>query len=424
MKCEQARDLMHAYVDNQVQSKEIDKLNQHLDSCESCTVEFEEIKYLVQLMGEIDLKELPIGFEEELHEKLVLASQDIEKPSLVNALFKKLTSFKMKRSYYGFAAVPIMLMIVFIATKGFNPSKNTTDESVAAYGDASIERGMILQETNAATTEAGSLKATFSEHLQQASGFANESDLNSGENTILEDTGVDYREGRLIIQSANIRLDLEKYDDVISQIHEMVNQSGGYIESESTSFKYYNSDEDNLKYGYLTLRIPAAGYGSMLTTIKSLGLVVNESNNASDITKVYRDTAAEIENLKVTETRLREIMTQAVEIEDILNIENELTRLRGSISSYEKQIQDWEALVDMTTIYVELNEVKNLKPVVEPIDDSLIGKAMEGLIDTVNGIRRGFENLFIWIVSVSPFLIVLSVGGFIATKLYKKRRTK
>ena len=117
-------------------------------------------------------------------------------------------------------------------------------------------------------------------------------------------------------------------------------------------------------------------------------------------------------------------MAQAVEIEDILNIENELTRLRGSISSYEKQIQDWEALVDMTTIYVELNEVKNLKPIVEPLDDSLIGKAIEGLIGTVNTIVRGLENLFVWVVSASPYLIVLTIGSFIGSKLYKKRRIK
>lgn len=420
MKCEQARDLMHAYVDDQVQSKEIEKLNQHLDSCESCTVEFEEIKYLVQLMGEMDLKALPKGFEEELHEKLVLAAQDFEKPSWFDVIIKKLKTFKMKRMYYGFAAVPVMIMIVVLATRGFNPLKGSMDESAMDV----MEYGMIEQETAAASLDGNGLRTAFTESIQPAAGASPEINAKSEDLSNLEDLNLEYREGRLIIQSANLRLDLEKYDDVIAQIHEMVNQTGGYIESESTSFKYYNSDEDNLKYGYLTLRVPAEGYGSIITSIKSLGLVVNESNNASDITKMYRDTAAEIENLKVTEARFREIMAQAVEIEDILNIENELTRLRGSISNYEKQIQDWEALVDMTTIYVELNEVKNLKPVVEPIDDSLIGKAIDGLIGTVNGIIRGLENMFIWIISVSPYLIALAIGGFIVGKLYKKRRLK
>ncbi len=420
MKCEQARDLMHAFVDDQVQSKEIEKLNQHIDSCESCTVEFEEIKYLVQLMGEMDLKALPKGFEEELHEKLVLAAQDFEKPSWFDVIIKKLKTFKMKRMYYGFAAVPVMIMIVVFATRGFNPLKGSMEESAMDV----MEYGMLEVETVAASLDANGLRANFSESALPAGSISTDAKPKSESLSDLENTDLDYREGRLIIQSANLRLDLEKYDDVIAQIHEMVNQTGGYIESESTSFKYYNSDEDNLKYGYLTLRVPAEGYGSIITSIKSLGLVVNESNNASDITKMYRDTAAEIENLKVTEARFREIMAQAVEIEDILNIENELTRLRGSISNYEKQIQDWEALVDMTTIYVELNEVKNLKPVVEPIDDSLIGKAIDGLIGTVNRIIRGLENMFIWIISVSPYLIALAIAGLLVGKLYKKRRLK
>lgn len=418
MKCEQARDLMHAFVDDQVQSKELDKLNQHLDSCESCTVEFEEIKYLVQLMGEMELKALPIGFEEELHEKLILAAQEVAKPSFLERFVNKFRTFKMKRIYYSFAAVPVMLMIVFIATKGFSPLKGATEESAVGVYDYGVNE----QDTMVSNQSDNGLRASFTQSLEPSGEIAYED--KAFEEKAKTDGLSNYREGRLIIQSANIRLDLEKYDDVLTKIHEMVNQSGGYIESESTSFKYYNSESDHLKYGYLTLRIPAEGYGSVVASIKSLGLVVNESSNASDITKMYRDTAAEIENLKVTEARFREIMAEAVEIEDILNIENELTRLRGSISSYEKQIQDWEALVDLTTVYVELNEVKNLKPVVEPIDNSLIGKAVDGLINTLNSIIRSLEQLFIWTISSLPYLIVLAIGGFIVSKLYKKRRLK
>ena len=70
MKCEQAKQLMHSSVEGLLNEQEIHKLNSHLDTCEACTVEYEEIKYMIQLMGEIDLKELPIGFEEELHNKL------------------------------------------------------------------------------------------------------------------------------------------------------------------------------------------------------------------------------------------------------------------------------------------------------------------------------------------------------------------
>jgi len=168
--------------------------------------------------------------------------------------------------------------------------------------------------------------------------------------------------------------------------------------------------------------MPSDAYITTLEQIKAVGLVTMNTSNASDITKAYRDTAAEIENLKVTEVRLREIMNQAVEIADILTIENELTRVRGSISSYEKQIKDWESLVDMTTITVELNEVKSLKPKVEPIDDSLFGKAKEGLINTINDIRRTVENLVIWLIANSPILVLLAIAAYIICIIYKKRK--
>jgi hypothetical protein len=260
-------------------------------------------------------------------------------------------------------------------------------------------------------------KVTFTES-EEASGFA-------GVNTGTTDSqSSDYRDGRLIIQTASINMDVEKYDTVLADLKNRVIALGGYVENESTSFKTYYSETDNLKYGYVTVRVPSTGYDSILTQIKEMGLVTMESSNANDITKIYRDTASEIENLKVTEARLREIMLKAVEIEDILAIENEMTRIRGSINAYEKQIQEWEALVDMATITVSLNEVKNLKPVVEPLDDSLFGKAKEGFINSINAITRAIENLVIWIVAKSPFLLILAVIAVIASVIYKKRRLK
>ena len=151
-------------------------------------------------------------------------------------------------------------MIVVLATRGFNPLKGSMEESAMDV----MEYGMLEIETVAASVDANGLRATFSESVQPEASASPELNAKSEDLSPTKDLNLDYREGRLIIQSANLRLDLEKYDSVITQIHEMVNLSGGYIESESTSFKYYNSDEDNLKYGYLTLRVPAEGYGSKI----------------------------------------------------------------------------------------------------------------------------------------------------------------
>ncbi|HAS74836.1 MAG TPA: hypothetical protein DCS67_11890 [Clostridiales bacterium UBA8960] len=427
MRCEQAKQLMNAYVDHEINDQELSKLNGHLDSCESCTVEFEEIKYMIQLMGEIDLKELPLAFEEELHEKLIIAAKEIQTEQSrsrkkfkinFNGLGEKMRQFRFRRILVAYAALPLVLVMIVMASKGLQLglSKN---ESVSMTAD--FDNGMAPMETTGAVFGIGESEVVFTESFEKAK----DSSLNFSSTIQAPESQQDvYREGRMIIQTANINMDVEKYDQVMETLKTVVTQSGGYIENESTSFKFYYSDTDNLKYGYITLRIPAGGYHSVMDQIKTLGLVTMESSNANDITKMYRDTASEIENLKVTESRLREIMQKAVEIADILAIENELGRVRNSINAYEKQIQDWEALVDMTTISIQLNEVKSLKPVVEPIDNSLFGKAREGFIHSINSIKRAIENFIIWVVANSPFLVLLSVLAVIISTIYKKRRAK
>jgi hypothetical protein len=444
MNCEQAKQLMNAFVDNELNDQELNKLNAHLDSCESCTVEFEELKYMVLLMGEIELKELPKGYEEELHEKLLLASSEMKELDLLDhiinetndnashkenhgpmsGIVRSLKNFKFNKKFYTYAAIPAVLIIMVFATKDFwSLSKNESAVSDEYYvmetTAAALEMDQARGEESGGFVAGSAPEVSFNESMTlKSNAVTTTAQTPDGENPAEEV----YRDGRMIIQSASIQMDIEKYDDVMSRLKTFVADANGYIENESTSFKYYISDTDQLKYGYVTLRIPAEGYNSILEQIKNLGLVTNDSSNATDVTKAYRDTASEIENLKITESRLREIMAQAVEISDILSIENELTRIRGNINSYEKQIKNWESLVDLTTITVTLNEVKNLKPVVEPLDESLWGKAKEGFIGTINAITHFVEQLFIWLIAKSPYLVGLAIIAIFTKLIYNKRR--
>ena len=431
MKCIEARELMNAYIDNTLSDKELASLERHLDSCESCTVEFEEFKYMVQLMGEIELKELPKGFEEELHEKLILASGEMvnhkhqnetAKSSKVISIFKN--NF-MKKKYYRYSAIPAALILVIFAAKGLFPSLNMakSDQNFESYVAETTAAAMMENDTLYGGLEES--KMAISPNVGEVNvttSFTSNQDTATGEALLKSAGESNYETGRMIIQTSSIQMDVEGFDDKVTQIKSLVEASGGYIENENASYRFYVSDEDNLKYGYLTLRVPEEGYTLITDSIKALGRVTSDASNATDITKQYRDTAAEIENLKVTEQRLREIMSQAVEISDILSIENELTRIRGNISSYEKQMKDWENLVSLTTITVTLNEVKNLKPVVEPIDNSLWSKAKAGFISTINSVKTFFENLVIWVIAKSPYLVSLGVIALIIKHFYFKRR--
>jgi hypothetical protein len=418
MKCEKAKILMNASIDNEISNQDMIALEQHMDSCDSCTVEFEELKYIVQATGELELKELPIGFETELHNRLLAVNRADKKQKTGKSKIKffiEMATRKQSLAIIGTAAVLLLAVFAGKNLLGGMGSNDMVASEMSSDGYAGV-MDQAAPEMSRVEMPAGSNEFTvsFSEEAK-ATGVP------APTTTAQDNDG--YREGRMIIQSANLRLDIEDYDEKFNRIRDWVTAAGGFVENESTSYKTNYNDRENLKYGYMTLRIPASEYGRILEDIKTLGNVISDYANAYDVTKQYRDTASEIENLKVTETRLREIMEQAVEIEDILAIENELTRIRGSINAYEKQLKDWETLVDLTTVTVELNEVESLKPIIESIDDSLWGKAKEGFIQTINSIRKGIEKSFIWIISKSPILFAIAVLAFVINKIYKKRRT-
>ena len=224
----------------------------------------------------------------------------------------------------------------------------------------------------------------------------------------------------MIIQSRNINIEIVNYDEAESDLKQKAIEWGGYIENESTSKQGYNLEND-LKNGSLIIRIPNEKFEEMMALLKGYGNVIYDNVYAQDVTKEYRDTAQEVENFKLTEERFRELLKTASDMKDVLAIENELTRIRSQINQYERQLKDWEVLVDLSSISVDIREVNSLKPVIEPIDDSLFGKAKAEFIQTINGLRFLLENVFIWTVANSPILIILGFGVIVWWRKTKKK---
>ncbi len=428
MKCEDARLLMNVAIDGELEANDLTRLNDHLEHCEHCTVEYEELKYLKELLGEIEMKELPLNFETELHTLLVEESLK-EKPKAE----KKSLAGKTRKLFRGHLnyviAAAAMLVIVFVGSQrpflnlngGFSKESMSTlnydmaEETTADYG---------AEATAAAPQEAAGARSFMNSAPPMVEDQAMESEsvnLKMAESQL--DDSTLYRTGRLIVNTGNISLQVVNYDEVMEKISEQVQAWDGYIENENTSVKGYY-DARNLKYGYMTIRIPSEQFNIMMTQLAQYGNVTNTDVHAEDITKNYRNAAQDIENLKITESRLQEILANATDVQDVLSIENELTRIRGQINNYQRQIKDWEILVDLSSIQIQLDEVTSLEPVIEPIDDSLLGKARAGFIENINSMRRAVESIIIWIISNSPMLILIGVLAAITSWLYKKNKKK
>lgn len=228
-------------------------------------------------------------------------------------------------------------------------------------------------------------------------------------------------DSRMIIYSADVWLDIVNYDETYEKIAAMVRDMGGYISDANTSYKYYDeSNPDNsLKYGRLTIRVPQERFMGTVDFLETMGVQKNLNIWSQDITAQYRDIANEVVNLEIRETKLREIMERAEEVEDVITVERELSRVRGDINTYMGTLKDWERLVSLSTIHIDLNEVETLEPKIKPLDKTLLQKARDGFVNSINQLKFLGETLFIGLIAFSPKILVWAIVFFVGYKIVK-----
>lgn len=425
MDCEVVRNLMSSYIDKDI--NEIDRIEfeKHLEICPDCMEEYNLLLATVTYCNQLEEIELPETFHQDLMCKI-----------------KELDSSKPKKSFLkrnwswaaGVAAVFVVAVIGISSLTGL-PGLNTKDNAVAeesgrGYGAAVAPSAPA--EVPAHEPEARQkVKLDFAESLDIAQvptvdkgSYAltmGAPDDSSSQYNAIQPEAEAYE--RKIITSGSISLEVTDFDNKMDSIADLAERNGGYVESSYVdNIVSYDIDSkgEKLKTGNMTLRLPAAKFSSTMEEIKTMGEVINQNSNSVDISDQYYDTATRIDNLKVQENRLRELLTMANNVDEVLKIENELNRVRTEIDLMTTNIRRWDKQVSLSTLYVNLREVKTGK--LESVNvPSVWNKAYNGFVGAINSIIRGVEKLFIFIVSAVPYMIILAVLTAIGYIVYKKK---
>ena len=226
---------------------------------------------------------------------------------------------------------------------------------------------------------------------------------------------------RMIIQTANIGLEVTDTQVAVDAIMAMVSGSGGYVSSSSLWY----SDED--LRASLTLRVPAASLDSIMGSLRDLALrVENESTSGEDVTEEYVDIQAQLRNLEAAETELLELLSEAREsggdAEDVLAIYREITSIRSEIESLKGRQTYLEGMTALATIYVSVWPEDSPSSVVEESWKPLvtISRAARALL---NGLE-GLADVLIYVIILSP-IVAIPVGiVWLLVRSLKKKKQK
>src|SRR5262249_15193274 len=117
------------------------------------------------------------------------------------------------------------------------------------------------------------------------------------------------------------------------------------------------------RQGRWTVRIPVPRFQPFLDAAVALGDVQRNRTDSQDITDEYTDLEARIKNKQVLEDRLKEIAKARTEkMAELLEVERELSRVRGEIEQMLGRLQMLGKLSALTTVHVTIREIKDYVP--------------------------------------------------------------
>ena len=216
---------------------------------------------------------------------------------------------------------------------------------------------------------------------------------------------------RKVIQNADLSYEVTDLTDALAKIDQAVAAAGGYAaDSNLTGAK------ENERRAHLVLRVPFTGFDTFLGRLEGLGALKARRIYTDDVTAEYLDLDARISTQKEHEARLRQILAQAKSLEDLIRLEQELSRVRGEIESMTGRLNFLKDQVEMSTVTLDLTEVKPGAPVVQPGFGKDIREAFVGMSRSLWEFSRA---ALVAAAATLPLLLYVAVLGFVAWRLYR-----
>ncbi|WP_027108198.1 DUF4349 domain-containing protein [Lacticigenium naphthae] len=255
--------------------------------------------------------------------------------------------------------------------------------------------------------------------------FQEESNQNPAGN---EDVSDDLM-GEKVSTSIYLTYETKQYVESIEYLKEAIRSHKGEIESsvESTpkaQVEDWETEWDReQKIGEFIVRIPVNETDPFLASLEeNVGIKSHEEMRSVDQTQQYTDLTTRLETLENTQVRLEELLEQAETVEDILSIEQALIDIITEKEIVQRQIDGIDQKVDFTTVYITILEES--RPSNRNGETGFWSRVKEALLDSLYAFYYWIQDAAIWIIYAIPYILFLSLGGWLLIKIGKRLKAK
>ena len=234
---------------------------------------------------------------------------------------------------------------------GSSYASRNAPENNRAVADATLGQPEVPPEFHEESAPS-SLTSLPAPRAKSASIDKRESEAPANEGPTDSATATAVTANRKLIRNAQVGLEIVSFDDAVQKITAFANEDRGYIATTSSQ-KQANG---KLK-GEIVVKVLPENLDRFLQKLRGLGELKNQTLGTEDITKAYFDTDSRLKNARVMEQRLVEMLKKkSDDINDLLQVEKELGRVREQIEQMQGELKFWDSQVQFATVTISLAE--------------------------------------------------------------------
>lgn len=440
-----------AYLDGELEARQAAALASHFDHCPECQVLAAHLRQVSERLLEFQIEPCPARALEPILE--AIATREVEQPRKATSDLKPKRRRRLRIFIWVAASALALLLVAAVSVPNLLRTRMAALEDTperrerarlqqvieqqarANAGELSVDSTRLpaappppappingsSRSLSALTTLATPGIAADSNGIFHGLGDHAQNSFSVDGQPLTDQQSKIFSNGPMIVQTASITLLAANYDQSSGAIQSLAAKHGGYAQDITA-----NSQTGSARSLSATLRVPEKQLEALLADLRKLGHVEQETRNNQEITGQYVDLTARLKTSRAAEQRILELLrTKTGNLNEVLQAEEELARVRGQIESMDGQRANMEHQVRYATVQVQLSEEyrEQLNPESFSTGRRLRNSLVEGLGNLAGGITGAAIFAFAYGPSILFWLGLLAVPAWFIWRRLKRAKS-
>ncbi len=190
-------------------------------------------------------------------------------------------------------------------------------------------------------------------------------------------------EERKIIKTASLSTEIKRglFKEAESKLKNIITSSDTYLLNEQVSKQ--GDRRKSYYYGSYQLKVDVEKYDSVISQLKEIGTIESFNENTNDVTGRYTNLGIEIEVEKQRLLRYEEIYNNAKSVSDQIDLSDRIFNQERTIKYLEDSLKNIDQRVDYSSIYFTMNEERSEYYDVVLVKLSTLIKSLVGSFNTL-----------------------------------------